>query len=263
VTIEARDIHGQPTKDLNKECNATKLLEKSIYFSLPHIKQLERWDCGLCCLGMVLSATNKANCSLENLKQIHLGTVVWTLSLAYMLRDFGLKCTFYTIQRNICANYETDIFSLQQNAPDKEIFHKALAIVQEKEKIAEKNGIVIVEREISSEEFKQAIINGHVAIVLINSLFFGCLECHPDQFNEFTFCSMPIGGDPYRGHYVVISGYNPELDVYLFKNPSGSKEICFVPVSTFEHSRRTYGTQQNLLLVDLSKEQVDRIQSVV
>lgn len=184
-----------------------------------------------------------------------MGTVVWTLTLAYMIHEFGMKCTFYTIQRRISANYETDIFSLQQDAPDRDLFQKALARVQEREAKAEDNGIRVVEGEISSDSLKQFIQQGHVAIVLINSLFLGCLECHPHQFNELTFCTMPVSGNPYRGHYILICGYNPELDVYLFKNPSGAKETCFVPATTLEHSRKTFGTQQNLIVIDMSGEQ--------
>jgi len=190
--------------------------------------------------------------SLAYLKDLHLGTVVWTLNIAYLLRDFGLENYFYTIQRKISANYETDIFSLQQNAPDKDIFHKALEIVKQREENAEKNGISVFERELSEDELKSSVMHGHVAIVLINSLFFGCLECHPSQFHEFSFCSLPVAGNPYRGHYITVCGYNPVLNIFCFKNPSSTKSLCFVPAKTLEHARKCFGTQQNIILIKMN-----------
>jgi len=222
------------------------------YYNLPHVKQTQKWDCGFCCMSMILGYTKRENSDLESLKKLHLGTVVWTVNLAYMLKDFGMKFGFYTTQKQISANYETDIFSLQQDAPEVETFHKAIALAKERVDKAVTNGIRIEERELTSQELKEKISSGHVAILLINSLIFGCLECQHQLFNEDTFCTLPVNGTPYRGHYIVICGYNPKQDVYLFKNPSGDRPVCYVPAALIEESRKSFGTQQNIILVDLT-----------
>jgi len=242
VTYETRDP-SQHTQ--NELIQFSKLLQDAVSYQLDHVMQQEKWDCGLCCLAMVLGDIT----SLQQLKSIHLGTVVWTLNMAYILKDFQREAKFFTIERKINANYDTDIFSLQQSAPDRDIFHRALEETKKREENAERNGIVIEQRELTSDELKHALLNGNCAIVLINSLFFGCLDCHPTMFNELTFCVMPVTGNPYRGHYIVLCGYNSQTDVFLFKNPSSDKSVCFVPASTLEQSRKSYGTQQNLLLV--------------
>jgi hypothetical protein len=52
---------------------------------------------------------------------------------------------------------------------------------------------------------------------------------------------------------VLICGYNEKLNVYLYKNPDSKKSVCFVPVDTFELSRKSYGTQQNVVFIRLNE----------
>jgi len=179
---------------------------------------------------------------------------VWTVSLAYLLNSFNLKAKFFTISAKISANYETDIFSLQQDAPEISTFHKALVLAQSKVELAHHNRVFLEERELSSDELKEYILKDHVALILINSLFFDCMECNPVMFNEDRYLSMPITGSPYRGHYILICGYNPRTNTYVYKNPSSDKSICFIPASLLEQSRKSYGTQQNIIFIDLSQE---------
>jgi len=246
-------ISGDTPLNLVKE--PKDFLKGSNFFGMPHVQQTEKWDCGLCCLGMILSSVKRENCHLEHLKTLHLGTVVWTINLAYLLKDFGIKkFTFYTIQKNISANYETDIFSLQQDAPEVNTFHKAIQIAKQRVDEAENHLVSLIESELTDREFKDHISAGNVALMLINSLLFGCLECQHDLFNEDTLCILPVSGTPYRGHYIIVCGYNPIQDTYVFKNPSANKPLCFVPASTLELSRKSFGTQQNVILIDLHLE---------
>jgi len=204
----------------------------------------------------VISTLEKSNSDLVSLKQLHLGTVVWTVSLAYILKSFNLSARFFTICAKISANYETDIFSLQQDAPEINTFHKAIALAQSNVEKAHQNGVFIEERELSPDELKQFILKDHVAVMLINSLFFDCMECNPVMFNEDRYLSMPLTGSPYRGHYILICGYHSQTNTYVYKNPSSDKPICFIPASLLEQSRISYGTQQNIILIDLTQENI-------
>jgi len=183
---------------------------------------------------------------------LHLGTVVWTINLAYLLKHFQFEFEFFTICKQISANYQTDIFSLQQDAPEIDTFHKALALAQTRVVESQSNGIPIFEKEVTQAELREKITHGHVAIMLINSLHFACLECQPELFNNHTFCSLPVTGTPYRGHYILVCGYNTANDVYVFMKPSASVRPCYIPASTLEKSWKSYGTQQNMVLVNLS-----------
>jgi len=46
-----------------------RALVGSMYYELYHVKQTEKWDCGLCCLSMVLSTLSKIGSDLESLKK--------------------------------------------------------------------------------------------------------------------------------------------------------------------------------------------------
>ena len=64
----------------------------SIAMLVPHVEQQEDWDCGLACVGMVLSALGLP---LEATTQPRLrmrlsSSEVWTIDLAYLLSDFGV-----------------------------------------------------------------------------------------------------------------------------------------------------------------------------
>jgi len=271
VTTRVRKVNGELYYEKREnECfiSSSKVMERngslegSRYYELSHVKQTEKWDCGLCCLSMVLSSLERSDSDLDSLKKLHLGTVVWTVSLAYLFKSYNLPVKFFTISAKISANYETDIFSLQQDAPEINTFHQALVLAQSRVEQANQNGIFIEERELSNDELKEYILKDYVALVLINSLFFDCMECNPIMFNEDRYLSMPLTGSPYRGHYILICGYNPRSNTYVYKNPSSDKTICFIPASLLDKSRKSYGTQHNIILIDLSHENIEHRQRI-
>jgi len=91
-------------------------------------------------------------------------------------------------------------------------------------------------------------------VLLVNSLIFACLECKKEFYDDHELCPMPICGNPYRGHYILVIGYNAQLKVFLFKNPDSQREICYVPEEVLHKSRKSYGTQGNMLFIDLKAE---------
>lgn len=237
----------------------------SSYFDLVHFRQTEAWDCGLTCLAMLLSKTGRENADLDSLKkyqvETHHTTVVWTVCLAYIVKHFHFKNSYmHTTEKNISANYSTDIDTLQQVPPEEAKFkvalEKAISLVQH----APEHGVHIFEGVVSGKEWREKIMAGKVAVVLINSLIFGCLECAAKYYDGKHLCPMPTHGNPYRGHYILIIGYNAQQDVYLYKNPDCEKEICFVPAKVLHKSRKSYGTQQNVIFVDLRVESQVMIQ---
>jgi hypothetical protein len=53
---------------------------------------------------------------------------------------------FYTIDKNISANYKKDIDTLQQIPPDEKDFERALDTVQQLVRDAESNNVQIIEK---------------------------------------------------------------------------------------------------------------------
>lgn len=122
-----------------------------------------------------------------------------------------MSVCFFTVQKTISANYHTDCDTLQQDVPQHGIFEISLQKAKRLIDEAENNGILVYERflhklivcnifrEVTEEEFRDKIVNGHVAIVLVNSLFIACLECKSNLYDGFHLTSIPCFGDPYRG----------------------------------------------------------------
>ena len=81
----------------------------SIAMLVPHVEQQEDWDCGLACVGMVLSALGLP---LEATTQPRLrmrlsSSEVWTIDLAYLLSDFGVDAEYCTATCPDVAGYSS------------------------------------------------------------------------------------------------------------------------------------------------------------
>ena len=53
------------------------------------------------------------------------------------------------------------------------------------------------------------------------------------------------------GHYILVVGYNPLIDVFIYKNPGVDTPKCFVPSYVLEKSKSSYGTEGNLIKISL------------
>jgi hypothetical protein len=42
----------------------------------------------------------------------------------------------------------------------------------------------------------------------------------------------------------------------MYKNPDSKKPICYMPVKIFEKSRKSFGTQQNVVFINLKHENI-------
>jgi len=259
VPITVKKINGEITTEtrdgalIENENEPEDYLAGAIFSDLMHIEQTELWDCGVTCLSMILQSMQKENSTLAELKKQHFGTITWTLNLAYILHEYKIPYTYYTRSTKINVNYETDVFSLQQKVPEKEMFLKQLELVLEKEKNIEVNNIQIIRGGINSNQLKNFLLSGNVAITLVNSLLIGCKHCHSNLFQGNQMSKLVIDGEPFRGHYILIVGYNQEKDVFLYKNPSSSQSVCFAPSSVVEEARRSYGTEENIIIVSINK----------
>lgn len=59
--------------------------------------------------------------------------------------------------------------------------------------------MLINNRSIESDEIQRLLSEGYVALMVVNSLLMGCLQCHPYKFNSNHLCQMPTSGHVFRG----------------------------------------------------------------
>lgn len=63
---------------------------------VPFVPQRSYWDCGLACIEMVLQFLNRKHCSFEVLREKIATESIWTIDLAYLLKNFEVEFIFAT-----------------------------------------------------------------------------------------------------------------------------------------------------------------------
>ena len=108
-----------------------------------------------------------------------------------------------------------------------------------------------------------------MCIVLTNSNLLGCESCNyyskniiprnntqNSNSNAMTFpslkdfCLSPTDAS-YQGHYVLACGYDLPRQKIVYRNPSLCDRECVMSFQTFEDARSSYGTDDDIIFVDL------------
>ncbi|KAK4769060.1 hypothetical protein SAY86_027210 [Trapa natans] len=218
----------------------------SEFIDVPHINQLSSWDCGLACALMVLRTMGIDNCNIDTLAELCPTKSIWTIDLAYLLKKFSVNFCYYTITVGANPNYSDETFYKEQLSTDvvrvEKLFHEALA-----------SGISIQCRSISDEEICLLISSGKcVAIALVDQFKLS------SQIWLEDVCLSSLGGSNagYTGHYIVICGYDIDRDEFDIRDPASSRKHEKVSSKCLGEARRSFGTDEDLLLISLDDRNV-------
>ncbi|KAF5203211.1 Gucd1 [Thalictrum thalictroides] len=223
---------------MNKTQNT--ILPRSHFVQVPHIRQLHSWDCGLACVLMVLRTLGNDGCDLHVLVELCNTTSIWTVDLAYLLQRFSVSFAFFTVTLGANPDFQMEMFYKDHLSTDlvrvDRLFQKALAA-----------GIDIQCRSIGGEELSVLILSGnHIAIALVDQykLSRSWLEevCVPGLYQEDT---------SYTGHFVVICGFDADKGEFDIRDPASSREYARITLNCLEESRKSFGTDEDLLLITL------------
>ena len=113
------------------------------------------------------------------------------------------------------------------------------------------------------------IANRGVCIVLTNSNLLGCETCN--YYSMTTFCQgsgttsglvscLPlcrVADTSYQGHYVVACGYDLPRQKIVYRNPSLDNRECVMSFQQFEEARTSYGTDDDVIFVDMTSKASD------
>jgi len=184
---------------------------------IPHVRQSYNWDCGLACTEMALRAlgVSKTECSLAKLRKRVPTSSVWTVDLAYLLADFGIKFRFLTTTLGVDPTYEAEPFYRQTIDADSQRVNKLF------EQAASKN--VAIERRSLAPESLQELMrpHDHMVMALID-------RRHLDR-PSFTSMSGIVESciarcfSGYVGHYILITGYDADQQAYYIMDPAKSQ----------------------------------------
>eukprot|EP00897_Mesotaenium_endlicherianum_P006085 jgi/Mesen1/5504/ME000277S04718 len=224
-----------------------KLPEKHS-FHVPHVRQLYNWDCGLACVLMVLRALHPPqqqekgvalkDFTLKELSKACGTSSIWTVDLAHLLRCYALDVTFLTVTIGANPSFARETFYQENMEEDgkrvNRLFEKAAQV-----------GICLQRRSVSGEELASLLLSGFfLAIALVDkrklSHPWTDLMCLPEC------CGMNPG---YTGHYVVLCGFDQRSQEYEIRDPASSSEVGKISADALEEARKTYGTDEDLLLV--------------
>ncbi|XP_011625587.1 protein GUCD1 isoform X1 [Amborella trichopoda] len=228
-------------------------LPRSHFVEVPHIQQLSTWDCGLACVLMVLKTLGIDCGDIPCLEKLCCTTSVWTVDLAHLLHKFSVKFFFLTVTLGANPNYAVESF-YQDNLPDD------IRRVNGQFQVALENGINIQCRSIGGEEISVLILSGKfVAVALVDK---HKLSCRP-WLEEICLPEIYGGTSGYTGHFVVICGYDADTNEFEIRDPASSRKYERVSLECLEEARKSFGTDEDILLILLDKEEGGEEASII
>ncbi|KAG6418573.1 hypothetical protein SASPL_120777 [Salvia splendens] len=223
--------------------NNQSITSVSSYFvDVPHINQESTWDCGLACVLMVLQAVGVYNCTIQDLVELCCTTSIWTVDLAYLLQKFSLSFTYCTVTLGANPDFSVESYYKDQLPND---LRRVNMLFQE----ARESGISIECRSVSAKEISDFMLSGkYVAIALVDQHKLSSQS----QLEDICVSEYYSGGPSYTGHYVVICGYDAATDEFEIRDPASSRKHERVPSWCLEQAHKSFGTDEDFLLVAYS-----------
>eukprot|EP01025_Chloroclados_australasicus_P009921 TRINITY_DN1384_c0_g1_i2.p1 TRINITY_DN1384_c0_g1~~TRINITY_DN1384_c0_g1_i2.p1 ORF type:complete len:264 (-),score=17.02 TRINITY_DN1384_c0_g1_i2:461-1252(-) len=227
----------------------------TLYLEVPHVKQQHSWDCGVACTLMVLKKLNASHgINLSQLCQQFNTRSIWTIDIAHVLRKHGIDVTFYTVTIGANPEFANEKYYMLHISEDarrvESLFQQASSI-----------GLSIVKRSVSMKEITQFMISRQYLIILLVDLrkISTWLSAADTCFMSTCCIKNGVG---YQGHYIVLCGYDQHRSQLLYMDPGGRNGIQRQSVEAVEDARKSYGTDEDLLLINvctplLSNQQTD------
>ncbi|XP_007009143.2 PREDICTED: protein GUCD1 isoform X1 [Theobroma cacao] len=228
------------------------VLPRSYFVQVPHINQLFSWDCGLACVLMALTTIGINDCSIQNLAELCCTTSIWTVDLAYLLQKFSVRFSYYTVTFGANPNYSGETYYKEQLPTDllrvDMLFQKAVEA-----------GINIRCRSISGEEISRWILSGkYIVIALVDQY-----KLSQSWAGDVIVPGLYGNDGGYTGHYVVICGYDAGADEFEIRDPASSRKHSKVSSKCLEEARKSFGTDEDLLLISLEESRKKQNYSVL
>mmetsp|Transcript_12332 Transcript_12332/g.18483 ORF Transcript_12332/g.18483 Transcript_12332/m.18483 type:complete len:293 (-) Transcript_12332:103-981(-) len=210
---------------------------------LPHVRQKERWDCGIACIEMILGGTKKNIDRNEILDSISTQSI-WTIDLALCLHEIGVHIIFLTNTVGPSTSYRLLDFYSKQLEQDSIRVNKRFIEAESTNLVIRKASVDIC---YMSELLSR---DACVIIILLNRL----LLPHHTSIGYSSLLWLIRGSTSYRGHYLILVGYCPENDAFVARDPAVADDFVFLPSHTLDFARKSFGTDEDLIVVDLSGE---------
>ncbi|XP_064487921.1 protein GUCD1-like [Ornithodoros turicata] len=221
--------------------------DANVLIPVTHVQQQLTWDCGISCVAMLLGDNQRnylLTCKEKIANEEGFGTSTWTIDLCYLLKRFGVRHIYRTITLGVNTRF-VDHFYYKRS------LKKDLSRVEQRFRDSPKCGVVVECREMTLPEMLDHLSGGNPMVVLVDASSLYCDTCESSKVVG-ALRSMLNLYSPYQGHYVVVCGYRLSDRKFLYRNPAKSNRVCTVPFDAFEHARKQFGTDQDVILVQQS-----------
>ncbi|KAI9100620.1 Guanylylate cyclase-domain-containing protein [Phlyctochytrium arcticum] len=238
--------------------------------SVPHVRQMASWDCGLACISMILLALGMEH-SLLGLGEDVASESVWTIDMAYLLQKFGVKdFTYYTSYIGVNWQYVTKDFYRDTLEQDRRRVHSLFAAARE-------NQVRVICLTLALDDIRRFLLSTvYAVVVLVDLRMVRCKTCRRGSWGKWRwpwrrvvsmgetagaeFHDQPpvsvtttnsIYGSTrhdFIGHYIVLIGYDVDEDRFYYRDPGTEAELCCMDADDFERARGGCGTDYDVIV---------------
>ena len=235
-----------------------KQLPNFVTWTIKHYQQRLNWDCGLSCVLMCLKDEKREDI-LKDVSALcreeGFGQSTWTIDLCYIIKNKAAELNFLytTVTLGVDPGYANQAFY-------DTILKKDNERVTQRFKEAGEKGIMVDKRSVDTLDLINHLAYKGVCIVLTNANLLGCETCENKSCfggrNEVSKCLSWCGvKTAYQGHYVVMCGYNLPQRKIIYRNPGAHDCECVMSFERFDDARTSYGTDEDVVFLDLDLEQ--------
>ncbi|KAH8550570.1 Guanylyl cyclase [Umbelopsis sp. PMI_123] len=228
----------------------SKLINYSQYDDsiVPHIMQNSNWDCGLACIAMTMRALGK-DVDINDLRQHCHVNSIWTIDLAFLLRNYVEDFTYYTSFLGSRKEYQQNKFYQETFSEDEKRVNKLFAI-------AKSCNVHVVRMLLPMDDFKRFLFCKKFAIItLVNARLLRCQWCQNQKGCSASVCVGfdsildRMKGYEYIGHFIVLINYDPNDDVFIYRDPAQQDKVCVIQAEILDSARQSIGTDNDCIVI--------------
>ncbi|KAG1150746.1 hypothetical protein G6F37_001274 [Rhizopus arrhizus] len=201
---------------------------------IPHIQQDSNWDCGLACVVMTLQGLG-FRCDLEEIQAACSVNSVWTIDLAFILKNYVHDFTYYTSYLGSRKEYQEQKFYQQDFDEDEKRINRLFAI-------AKSCSVHVVRMILPLDDYKRFLHCKQFATITLVNKRQGCLGSVCGKLDLFL---EKFKGYDYLGHFIVLIGYDPTEDVFIYRDPAVKDQFCVISADDFDDARQSEGTDHD------------------
>lgn len=158
------------------------------HYNVTHYQQRFNWDCGISCVLMILTTTQRQD-FLENFNKIcedeGFGASTWTIDLCYILKKFGVRHEYFTKTLGVDPNYN-------QHSYYTKIIDKDEKRIEKKFSEAKTHGLYVEQRTVEMLELLEHMAKHGPVILLTNASLLTCEVCKPNVLDKVRYVGFVL-----------------------------------------------------------------------